>query len=91
MKCITGVAPGNSVHDILISEGDWRVQRFSWHDGSYISVQHYCTAGRSGSLFRGWVGMYYGYSNFTEPCYVCARVPAEKIQVVFTLLKWDEG
>jgi hypothetical protein len=77
--------------NILLTEGDWRVVRFSYEGGAYLSVQHHCTAGLSGSPIPGWVGMYYQAAQLSEPCYVCDRVPNEKIQVVFILLVWDQN
>ena len=84
------VLPGESRDDVLITEGDWRIQRFSYHRGHYYSLAHYCTAGRSGSLLKGWVGMYYHHIGAWHPCYVCDRVPPDGIQGAFAMINWEQ-
>lgn len=74
---------------VYFTEGDYRVTDFHWAEGSYLSVQHFCTAGRSGSPIKGWVGQYYQHAQFKEPCYVCGRIPPNGIQGVFAMLQWD--
>lgn len=78
-----------SSEEVYYTEGDWRVTEFKYVGGSYMSIQHHCTAGRSGSHIPGWTGMYYNYNGLNEPCYVCNRVPPEGIQGIFLMMKWD--
>lgn len=83
------VPEGMSRDDVLITEGDWRIERFSYHIGYYYSIAHYCTAGRPGSALKEWVSMYY-HHKFIDPCYVCDRVPPDGIQGAFAMINWDE-
>ncbi len=80
---------GESRNDVLITEGDWRIKRFTYHTGHYYSLAHYCTAGRSGFPFKGWVAMY--YHKVVDPCYVCARVPPDGIQGAFAMIYEDRS
>jgi len=82
--------PGTSKTDILHTEGDWRISKFSYYKGSYLCIQHYCTAGRGGSHFKGWVGTYYNFRSLTEPCYVCELLPPPGLQGAFIMLIWDK-
>ena len=81
--------PGDSKTETLHTEGDWRISKFSYYEGSYLCIQHYCTAGRGGSHFKGWVGMYYHFGGLKERCYVCGHIPPSGLQGAFIMLDWD--
>ena len=78
--------------ETLFTDGVWRIKRFTYPsfqgmgEDSYIYVAHYCTAGRSGSPIKGWVGTHYHYKSMSEPCYVCNGVPPEGLQGMFATL-----
>jgi len=80
----------SGITEIYITEGNYRVADFKYPGGSYLSVQHYCTAGRAGSDLKGWVGQYYQHTQFEEPCYICGCTPPEGIQAVFCMMNWDK-
>ena len=83
--------PNHPNEEIFITEGDWRIAKFSYDTGSYLSIQHHCIAGsRSESPKKGWVGMYYHLKGLKDTCYVCKRVPPPGIQVAFIMLNWDK-
>lgn len=83
------VLAGKSRENVLITEGNWRIERFTYHIGYYYSIAHYCTAGRSGKMTKAWVGMFYQIRSTPEPCYVCSDVPPDGIQGAFTMLCWS--
>ncbi len=80
----------NTNEEIFFTDGDWRIARFTYTLGSYLSIQHYCTAGRSDNLAKGWVGMYYHYRGLKETCYICNRLPPDELQGMFIMLMWDK-
>lgn len=82
--------PGTSKTETLLTEGKWRISKFSYHEGSYTCIQHYCTAGCSGWKMKKWVGMFYHFKGLGEPCYVCAQLPPPGLQGAFIMLNWDE-
>ena len=89
-------ATGNKMAstEVYITDGDHRVVEYIYGSGPYeryLSVEHYCTAGRSGSTKKGWVGAYYVTEHLTKPCYVCERVPPDGIQAVFIMMKWHKA
>ncbi len=76
--------------ETLHTEGDWRIANFTYPGDNYLSIQHYCTAGRGNSTKKGWVGMYYNVNGLKEPCYACNRIPPDGIQGAFIMLNWDK-
>lgn len=75
--------------EVLHTEGRWRITRYTWHDGSYMAVGHFCIAERGENPTPGWAPMYYSHTQLWEPCYVChSRVP-DGLQGAFIMLDWD--
>ena len=75
-------------YEIYLRDGDWRITKFTYPDGSYLYIEHYCTAGRGRAITKGWVGMHYNYASMSKPCYVCSKVPPDGLQGLFAMLIW---
>jgi hypothetical protein len=83
----TAVEVGGQCTEVFITEDIWRVVEFRYHSGSYMSIQHYCTAGMGDPpTKKGWVGMHYNWKSMKKPCYVCDNTPPEGIQGVFRMM-----
>ena len=83
-------SPGGAHEDVYFTKGKWRIVEFFWDSGSYMSMQHFCTAGRGNSIIPGWTGMFYHTRQMSEACYVCDKVPSDEIQGVWIMMTWDD-